>query len=88
MRGSDGSYAGFDTSAPTSRSGGKAAVVSLLRDEHWYKLIAMVGDGVTDLEARPPADVFVGFGGIVTRPVVRDNADWWVTDFADVSRVL
>lgn len=44
----------------------------------------MVGDGVTDLQARPPADLFVGFGGIVTRDIVKKEADWFVTDFDDL----
>ena len=44
----------------------------------------MVGDGATDLQARPPADVMLGFGGIAVRPAVRDGADWFVYDFASV----
>lgn len=48
----------------------------------------MVGDGVTDLQARPPADLFVGFGGIVTRDVVKKNADWFVTSFDDLVKLL
>lgn len=47
----------------------------------------MVGDGATDLEARPPADVFVGFGGVAVRAAVRDGADLFVTDFAELVRV-
>jgi hypothetical protein len=34
-----------------------------------------VGDGATDLEARPPADTFVAFAGVVERPAVIDAAD-------------
>lgn len=33
------------------------------------------------MQARPPADLFIGFGGIANRPVVREGADWFVTDF-------
>lgn len=50
--------------------------------------MAMIGDGVTDLQARPPADLFVGFGGIVTRQVVKENADWFVTDFSELTNQL
>lgn len=28
-----------------------------------YRNLVMIGDGITDLEASPPADVFIGFGG-------------------------
>lgn len=55
---------------------------------HGHDIIAMVGDGVTDLQARPPADLFVGFGGIVTRAVVKQHADWFVTDFAELTNQL
>jgi phosphoserine phosphatase len=41
----------------------------------------MVGDGATDMQAKPPADVFVGFGGIVERAVVKKGADIFVHDF-------
>ena len=77
----DGAYAGFDESAPTSRAGGKAVVVDRLREAHGYRVIAMVGDGATDMEARPPADVFVGFGGVTVREAVRVGADVWLDAF-------
>ena len=41
----------------------------------------MIGDGVTDMQARPPADLFIGFGGVVVRESVKQGADWFVTDF-------
>ncbi|KAA0166267.1 hypothetical protein FNF31_01493 [Cafeteria roenbergensis] len=86
--GDEGEYSGFDQTAPTAWAGGKAKVIAQLRQEHGYPVVAMVGDGATDLEARPPADVFVGFGGIAQRPEVMANADLWVTDFADVQAIL
>jgi phosphoserine phosphatase len=69
-----GEYAGFDAASPLARSGGKRAVL-----EGWLpelpRPIMLVGDGVTDLEARPPADTFVAFAGVVERPAVIDAAD-------------
>lgn len=56
----DGSYAGFDEEQPTSRSGGKSDVIKKLQDDFGHSKIIMVGDGVTDLEACPPADAFIG----------------------------
>ncbi len=52
-----------------------------LKDKFGYKTVAMVGDGATDMQAKPPADVFVGFGGIVERAVVKKGADIFVHDF-------
>jgi phosphoserine phosphatase len=70
----NGEYAGFDESSPLARSGGKRTVL-----EGWLPELArpimLVGDGATDLEARPPADTFVAFAGVVERPVVIEAAD-------------
>ena len=77
----DGSYKSFDESEPTSRDGGKAAVIQLLKDRHGFDPIIMVGDGATDMQARPPANVFIGYGGVVERPAVRNGADWYIKDF-------
>jgi phosphoserine phosphatase len=83
-----GRYAGFDRSAPTSRDGGKAVVMQKLKAEHAYAPLVMVGDGATDLQARPPADVMLGYGGIVVREVVASKSDWFVRDFSLVAKVL
>ena len=48
----------------------------------------MVGDGVTDLQARPPADLVVGFGCVVTRNAVKEGADLFVTDFDYLTKLL
>lgn len=84
----DGSFDKFDENEPTSRDGGKPAVIQALKDSHGYSPIIMVGDGATDLQARPPADAFVGFGGIVVREKVAAGADWFVRDFRDLIRAL
>lgn len=44
----------------------------------------MIGDGATDLEARPPADAFIGYGGVAVREAVRDGADLFVHSFEEV----
>ncbi|GLE05231.1 hypothetical protein PINS_up014231 [Pythium insidiosum] len=51
----DGAYSGFDDSELTSRDGGKAEAVAVIKKTHGHDVVAMVGDGVTDLQARPPA---------------------------------
>ena len=47
-----GEFIGFDPWQPTSRAGGKAIVVQNLKREHGFKIVVMIGDGATDMEAR------------------------------------
>lgn len=83
-----GNYAGFDKSQPTSEQGGKPAVVKLLKKEYGFRNVVMIGDGATDMEAAPPADAFIGYGGNVVRPAVKSGASWFVTDFNELIDVL
>lgn len=80
----DGSYAGFDKSLPTSSQDGKSRVISMLKQTKGYKNVVMIGDGVTDLEACPAADAFIGFGGNQVRETVRDHSDWFVYNFKEL----
>lgn len=70
----DGSYAGFDADSPLARAGGKHDVI---RD--WLpppeRPVMLVGDGATDLEAKPAVDLFVAFAGVADRPGVTAAAD-------------
>lgn len=84
----EGRYSGFDAEEPTSRDGGKPAVLRSLAREHGYKTMVMIGDGATDLQARPPAKAFIGYGGVAARQKVMDGADWFVRDFKDLVDVL
>ncbi|HTK54373.1 MAG TPA: HAD-IB family phosphatase [Gemmatimonadaceae bacterium] len=68
----DGSYAGFDASSPLTVSGGKRSAIELWDVD---RPAMMVGDGTTDLEARPVVDLFVAFAGVVQRPNVINAAD-------------
>lgn len=78
----NGDYADFDTTKPTSRSGGKSEAVAIVkRQNDASSVITMIGDGATDLEAVPPADYFIGFGGNVVRTEVFNRAKYYVTDF-------
>jgi phosphoserine phosphatase len=87
----NGNYAGFDINQPTSRSGGKGEAITQIRHFNSSQLIennrltiVMVGDGATDLEASPPADFFIGYGGNVIRESVRERSQYFVTDFAQL----
>ena len=59
-----------------------------LQTREGYKSVVMIGDGVTDMEARPPAALFIGFGGNVERQAVKEGADWFVSDFSTLSAAL
>ncbi|KAK9497027.1 hypothetical protein O3M35_012819 [Rhynocoris fuscipes] len=84
----NGVYAGFDENEPTSDNGGKAIVISMLKRKYCYGNVVMIGDGATDLEACPPADAFIGYGGNVTREEVKSKAQWFVTDFQELIDAL
>lgn len=70
----DGRYAGFDEGSPLARSGGKRIVVEAWRPSLPGPVL-LVGDGVTDLEARPAVDRFLAFTGVAARPAVVAAAD-------------
>ena len=70
----DGNYVRFDRRSPLARSRGKEVVVRDIRARTKGNA-AFVGDGASDLEAKPAVDLFIGFGGVHTRPRVRENAD-------------
>lgn len=71
-----GNYAGFDHASLLWRNGGKALLVDALpRDHH---PLCFVGDGATDLEVQGHCELFVGFGGVALRPVVKERAQCWI----------
>jgi phosphoserine phosphatase len=72
-----GEYAGFDDASPLARSGGKEAV---LRGWSLPRPALMVGDGATDLEARPAVDAFAAYMGIAFREAVAAGADFVLRD--------
>ncbi len=83
----EGNYTGFDDSEATSADGGKAKVMQHLKDNYNYEPIVMIGDGATDMQAKPPADAFIGFGGVVIRDSVKEGADLYVTNFAELTDI-
>jgi phosphoserine phosphatase len=72
-----GGYAGFDENSPLARSGGKASV---LRGWALPRPALMVGDGATDLEARPAVDAFAAYMGVAFRDKVAAFADFVLRD--------
>jgi phosphoserine phosphatase len=81
----DGSYQNFNQDSPLAKTGGKARICQLLSDNP--EKMVMVGDGKTDLEAQQVGVTVIGFGGVVTRKIVAEQADFYVAD-ADLTSVL
>lgn len=83
-----GDYVGFDSNEPTSADQGKPKALKTIKAKHGYEVMVMVGDGATDAQARPPADTFIGFGGVVTREAVKEKACWFVRDFEAMIEIV
>ena len=86
----DGSFAGHDPKAFTSKSGGKPACITFLKSKYCFTTVTMIGDGATDLEACTPgaADLFIGYGGVQKREKVVKGAKWFVTSFTPLIQLL
>jgi phosphoserine phosphatase len=80
----DGSYQDYEQQSPLARTGGKADIVATLKGQ---QSIAVVGDGKTDMEAKQAGAFVIGFGGVVDRAIVREQADIYVAD-ANLTAVL
>jgi phosphoserine phosphatase len=81
----NGDYHDFMRHSPLSMSGGKARICRRLRMR--FSNLALVGDGKTDLEAKEAGAYMIGFGGVVRRALVEEQADCYVTD-SSLSAVL
>lgn len=75
----DGRYVDFDRRSPLTRSGGKELAIRDIRAQAQGRAV-FIGDGVTDAEARGAVDLFIGFGGVRQRDVVRALSDVYITE--------
>ncbi len=73
-----GNYAGFASDAPAANSGGKAVICKQINAQK--QSMVMIGDGKTDLEAKQAGATVIGFGGVVSREAVQQQADYFVKD--------
>jgi len=81
----NGDYAGFNKQSPLARNGGKTEVCLQLNPDKLK--MAMVGDGNTDMEAKKAGAFCIGFGGVVARKIVQEQADVF-THEPDLQAVL
>ena len=83
----NGEYLSFDKTSFTSKSGGKRNALIYIQEKHSKDgscSMVMIGDGITDLEAKPPADIFIGYGGIRERQIVKEKSDYYIKDFHEL----
>ncbi len=74
-------YIGFDTSIPLWKSDGKRQVIKDLKAQgRLGSKIAIVGDGVSELDASSETDLFIGFGAHAWRQKVEEGADVFIND--------
>jgi phosphoserine phosphatase len=78
-----GTFIGIEN-RPTARSGGKLEVIKEIKAKYPSSVIVHIGDGATDLETLPVVDLFIGYGGNVSRDLVKQQASWFITDFASL----
>jgi phosphoserine phosphatase len=79
----NGSYRDFNQDSPLAKTGGKAVICQRL--SAWPDKMVMIGDGKTDLEAQQVGVKVIGFGGVVERKIVAENADFYVNQRSLVS---
>jgi phosphoserine phosphatase len=80
-----GRYGGFDDQSPLTTTAGKATVVQRL---YLPRPLLVVGDGITDLAARPAADAFAAYTGFAYRPAVARAADHELSTFEQLLRLV
>ncbi len=84
----DGSYKGYGSDYPTTRNLGKNEVIREWKQAMLPERVVMLGDGISDMETKPDVDVFIGFGGVVARPKVKEGCDHWITDMNERSTLI
>jgi len=77
-----GGYAGYESDSPLARTGGKRRLVEGLSGLPRPSLL--VGDGATDLEARPAVDAFACYTGVAHRERSAAAADFVISDLREV----
>lgn len=81
-----GAWAGFDKSSPLATAVGKRDIIA---NAGFPRPILAVGDGSTDLAIRGSADAeFAAFTGFVSRREVVENADFVVSSFEELTRLV
>lgn len=84
----NGQYAGYGKDYPTTRNLGKNEIIREWRTALLPESVIMIGDGISDLETKPDVDAFIGYGGVVARPAVMKQSEYWITHLSDVMGIV
>ena len=68
-----GNYIGFDHQSQLCFSSGKGKILESKINPK--DKVVFIGDGSSDISVKGVADLFIGFGGVVSRKIVKDGAD-------------
>lgn len=80
----NGEYIGFERELPINQPSGKRGIIQDFMQQHHITNAVMIGDGSTDLETLPVVDCFIGYGGVVERPIVKEKASAFITSFEEL----
>lgn len=75
-----GDYRDFDRAYPTTYNGGKPELIREEMAKVSTTQSLMVGDGISDLEAKEVVTTFVGFGGYIKRCAVEQQSDYYINE--------
>jgi phosphoserine phosphatase len=81
----EGGYAGYESDSPLAHGGGKRRLLEGLPGLQRPALL--VGDGATDLEARPAVDAFACYTGVARRERIAAAADFVISDLRMVLQI-
>jgi len=81
----EGVFADFDRTSPLYSSTGKRKLLEML---DLPRPLLAVGDGITDLAMKDVSDAFAAFTGFVTRDAVTSKADFVVSSFEEITRII
>ena len=74
-------YCGFRKELPINQPNGKAGIIESFMKSHDLQHCVMIGDGATDLETASVVDCFIGYGGVIEREIVKQQASFFCTSF-------
>jgi len=72
-----GEYLGFNQNSDLVQPDGKSRQIRLINPTG--NRCALIGDGITDLEAQSVVTRFIGYGGLGEKPIIKENADFYIT---------
>jgi phosphoserine phosphatase len=84
----DGTYKSHDESSVLMQNDGKGLWIRQLKKRYPDAHIIHVGDNMTDQVTQPYADMFIGYGGVITRPEVVKNSKYFVHSLMDIEKLI